>query len=338
MFSFAWPGFLALILVPFIMHWLPPKPQPKSTALYLPTFGLVGGQTQQKVHHGFPWLRFLIWTCLVLAIAKPQWLGEPVTIPQEGREMMLAVDLSGSMDEHDMMIGRQKVNRLTMLKYVVNDFIERRVGDRLGLILFADTAYVQTPLTYDRKTVQQLLSEAVLGLVGDKTAIGDALGLAAKRFNDKGDSNRILILLTDGQNTAGNIDPSEALEIAKEAGVRVYTIGIGADEMLVRSLFGTRRINPSAELDEDLLTQIAEQTGGKYFRARDTEELEKIYEILDELEPVEDDPIQLRPQQALFFWPLGLGLLLSVLIVLLPLLSRIRISARMNAKTEVQDV
>ena len=236
--------------------------------------------------------------------------------------MIVAVDLSASMNEEDMKIQGQTVNRLTMLKYVLNDFIERRVGDRLGLILFADTAYVQTPLTFDRATVKQMLVEAELGLVGDKTAIGDALGLAAKRFNDKGESNRILILLTDGQNTAGNITPNEALEIAKQTGIKVYTIGIGADEMLVRSFFGTRKVNPSADLDENLLTKIAKETGGQYFRARNTSELATIYDLLDKLEPVEDDPIQLRPQQALFYWPLGFALLLSASYILLLLLKR----------------
>ena len=160
-----------------------------------------------------------------------------------------------------------------------------------------------------------MLDEAVLGLVGEKTAIGDALGLAAKRFNEKDDSNRILILLTDGQNTAGNIDPQEALDIAKAAGVKVYTIGIGADELMVRSFFGNRKVNPSSELDEDLLTQIAEQTGGQYFRARDTQSLREIYQVLDQLEPIEDDPIQLRPMQALFYWPLGFAILLSALLL-----------------------
>lgn len=320
MFSFAWPWFFVLLVLPFIARLFKAKNASTDLPLYLPTFGLVSDSVKPISKSGFPWFTYLIWILLVSAAAKPQWLGDPITIPQEGREMMLAVDLSGSMDEKDMVIGRQQVNRLTMLKYVLNDFIERRVGDRLGLILFADTAYVQTPLTYDRATVKQLLNEAVLGLVGEKTAIGDALGLAAKRFNEKGESNRILILLTDGQNTAGNIEPLEALEIAKEAGVRVYTIGIGADEMMVRSIFGTRKVNPSADLDENLLTQIAEQTGGKYFRARDTEELQTIYEILDELEPVEDDPIQLRPQQALFQYPLGLALLLSLLTTIIPLL------------------
>lgn len=315
MFSFAWPWLFALAPLPLLMRLLPKAKSKPLVALQLPTYNLLQDAPNREVKRGFPWLLFLVWLLLVTAAARPQWLGEPVTIPQEGRELMLAVDLSGSMQYEDMMIGRKKVNRLAMLKHVLNDFIERRVGDRLGLILFADTAYVQTPLTYDRATVKQMLDESVLGLVGEKTAIGDALGLAAKRFNEKKDSNRILILLTDGQNTAGNIEPSEALEIAKAAKVKVYTIGIGADELMVRSFFGNRKVNPSTELDEALLTKIAEQTGGKYFRARDTQSLREIYALLDELEPIEDDPIQLRPMKALFFWPLGIAIILSTLLL-----------------------
>ena len=315
MFSFEWIWLALLLPLPFLV-WLLPEQDAQKAALQLPTFDLVDKQQQKSNPLAFPWFWLLVWVALVLAAMRPQWIGEPITVPQEGREMILAVDLSASMNEEDMKISGRTVNRLTMLKVVVNDFIERRVGDRLGLILFADTAYVQTPLTYDRATVRQMLDEAELGLVGDKTAIGDALGLAAKRFNDKGESNRILILLTDGQNTAGNISPTDALEIAKETGIKVYTIGIGADEMLVRSFFGTRRVNPSADLDENLLTRIAKETGGQYFRARNTDELETIYSMLDQLEPVEDDPIQLRPQQALFYWPLAFALLLSTILVI----------------------
>lgn len=332
MFSFAWPWLLPLLFVPFLIRLLPAVKKQESTALFLPTFDFIGTPTETKIQRGFPWFAFLIWVSLVVAVARPQWLGQPITIPQEGRELMLAVDLSGSMQYEDMMIGDHRVNRLVMLKYVLNDFIDRRVGDRLGLILFADTAYVQTPLTYDRKTVRQMLDEATLGLVGEKTAIGDALGLAAKRFNEKKDSNRILILLTDGQNTAGNIQPKEALEIAVAAGVKVYTIGVGADEMFVRSFFGNRKVNPSADLDEALLTDIATQTGGKYFRARDTQSLQQIYQILDELEPIEDSPIQLRPMQSLFFWPLSLALLLSVFAILFPLIQRVFESSGLQQK------
>lgn len=321
MFSFQWPWLSLLVFLPFLV-WLMPEAKQNQTALRLPTFNLLNKVEAAATVRRFPWLWFVVWLSFVLAVMRPQWLGDPITVPQEGREIIVAVDLSASMDESDMKINGEAVNRLTMLKYVLHDFIDRRVGDRLGLILFADTAYVQTPLTFDRTTVKQMLDEAVLGLVGDKTAIGDALGLAAKRFSQKDDSNRILILLTDGQNTAGNITPLDALSIAKETGIKVYTIGLGADEMLVRGFFGTRRVNPSADLDEKLLTQIAEETGGQYFRARDTQQLANIYKILDQLEPVEDDPIQLRPQQALFFWPLGFGLLWSIGLVLVPIIGR----------------
>ena len=329
MFSFEWPWLGLMVVLPFLV-WLFPETKQTQAALRLPTFNLLKNIPATQQVSRFPWLWFLVWVSFVLAAMRPQWLGEPITVPQEGREIFVAVDLSASMDESDMKINGQAVNRLTMLKYVLHDFIDRRVGDRLGLILFADTAYVQTPLTFDRTTVKQMLDESVLGLVGDKTAIGDALGLAAKRFSQKDESNRILILLTDGQNTAGNITPLDALEIAKETSIKVYTIGLGADEMLVRGFFGTRRVNPSADLDEKLLTQIAIETGGQYFRARDTQQLANIYKMLDQLEPVEDDPIQLRPQQALFFWPLGFGLLLSIGIVLLPMLGRLIKGERSN--------
>jgi len=226
---------------------------------------------------------------------------------------MLAVDLSGSMKMDDMQVNGRQVHRLDMIKHVLGSFIERRTGDRLGLILFADTAYLQAPLTYDRKTVQQLLNESVIGLVGEQTAIGDAIGLAVKRFEQKKESNRVLILLTDGQNTAGNISPQQALELATNHDVTIYTIGVGADEMLVNSLFGTRRVNPSQELDENMLTQLAESTGGLYFRARDVQSLEQIYATLDKLEPIARENRQMRPLQALYFYPLAIALFLSVL-------------------------
>ena len=229
---------------------------------------------------------------------------------------MIAVDLSGSMKQGDMRINGREVNRLVMTKYVLRDFIERRVGDRLGLILFADTAYLQAPLTFDRDTVKTLLNEAVLGLVGERTAIGDAIGLAVKRFDDKDESNRVLILLTDGRNTAGNITPEQANELAIDKGITIYTIGLGSEEQEVASVFGRRTINPSQDLDERLLIDIAKSTGGQYFRARDTQELEAIYATLDRLEPVEGEGQKLRPLTALFYLPLGIALLLSALYAL----------------------
>ncbi|NOQ62938.1 MAG: VWA domain-containing protein, partial [Methyloprofundus sp.] len=254
------------------------------------------------------------WCLLVLASTRPQWLGEPIEQAVSGRDLMLAVDLSGSMKEQDFMLNNQRVDRLTATKAVANEFIERRVGDRLGLILFGTNAYLQSPLSFDRKTVQVLLNEAFLGLAGESTAIGDAIGLAVKRLQKQETDSRVLILLTDGANTAGEVTPIKAAEIAAKEQLKIYTIGIGADEMMVRSFFGSRKVNPSRDLDEKTLTAIAEKTGGRYFRARNTDELQRIYQILDALEPVEKDKQFFRPHNELFFWPLAAALFLAAMI------------------------
>ena len=316
MFEFAWWWVLCVIPLPFIIRWLV-KPKQKSAlaALRVPALrpNMVTSIQATKSRKVPLLVASAIWLGLVLAAARPQWLGEPISIPSEGREMMLAVDLSGSMKIDDMQLNGRQVNRLTMTKSVVYDFIQRRVGDRLGLILFADTAYVQAPLTYDRDTVSTLLSEAVIGLVGEQTAIGDAIGLAVKRFDERDESNNVLILLTDGQNTAGNITPEQAKELAINKGVKVYTIGVGADKMLIQSFFGSREINPSQELDEGMLTDIATSTGGQYFRARNAQELEAIYQQLDALEPIEGETRKMRPLSALFYYPLAAAIMLSAL-------------------------
>jgi len=323
MFEFAWIWMWLALPLPLLFRLWPEKPQQQLAALKVPQ--LTQGMNTAMQTSGTPRWRYVLavlaWVALVGAAARPQWLGEPVSIPAEGRDLMLAVDLSGSMKTEDMEVNGRQVNRLTMIQYVMDDFIARRIGDRIGLILFADTAYLQTPLTYDRETVNQLLREARIGLVGEQTAIGDSIGLAVKRFKQKDESNRVLILLTDGQNTAGNISPLQAKELAEAENITIYTIGLGADEMLQRTLFGTRRYNPSSELDETLLTDLAETTGGKYFRARNTEALQEIYTILDQLEPVERDSRQMRPLKALFFYPLALALLLTILLSVTPLLS-----------------
>ena len=315
MFEFAWWWALFALPLPIIIRLLSPKTQQTDVALRVPNLmnNLPQSNSPKAAKRGWLVLASIMWICLVLAAARPQWLGEPVNVPNEGREMMLAVDLSGSMKIEDMMVNGRQVNRLTMIKSVLYDFIQRRVGDRLGLILFADTAYLQAPLTYDRETVATLLDEAVIGLVGEQTAIGDAIGLAVKRFEQKAESNRVLILLTDGQNTAGNITPQQAKELAVDAQVTVYTIGVGADAMTVSSFFGSRQVNPSQELDETMLTDIAKATGGQYFRARNAAELENIYAMLDQLQPIEGEARKMRPLTALFYYPLALALLLSVL-------------------------
>ena len=247
----------------------------------------------------------IIWSLIVLAAMRPQWVGEAIELPVSGRSVMLAVDLSGSMKEKDLEIERVSVTRLEVVKYVLKPFIERRKGDRLGLILFGDQAYLQTPLTFDRQTLIKMLEESELGLAGQRTAIGNAIGLAVKRMKDLPDTQKVLVLLTDGQNTAGDVSPEDAGILAVETGIRIHTIGVGADEAWVRTFLGTQKINPSSELDEVLLQSLASDTGGNYFRARSTDELEKIYSIIDAIEPVEIDKEIFRPRLALYVWPLG---------------------------------
>ncbi len=320
MMHLALPWLLALLPLPLIMMLLPAKEQTQNNALRVPLImqqASTSSMSQPTKKSRRFILLYFIWSLIVLAVSQPQWLGEAVPIPSEGREMMIAVDLSGSMQMEDMVINNRAVNRLDMIKLVLGEFIERREGDKLGLILFADDAYMQTPMTFDRNNVKQMLDESELGLVGQATAIGDAIGLAVKRFDEKDSSNRILLLLTDGQNTAGKLSPDEALSLAVENNVTIYTIGIGADEILQRSFFGgTRRVNPSADLDEDTLTNIATATNGRYFRARDTKAMAEIYQLLDELEPIEQEQKQVRPLTALFYWPLSIALLTALMYLL----------------------
>jgi len=320
-FDFIWA--LIALPLPLLIYWLPAKKQVQAAPLRMPTV-IKGVKTQEfapEKKKTSLLILSIIWSLVVLACTQPQWLGEAVNVPTEGREMMIAVDLSGSMQVEDMNLNGRTVNRLDMLKVLLGEFIERRNGDRLGLILFGDDAYMQTPMTFDRKTVQQMLDEAVLGLVGKQTAIGDAIALAVKRFDEKKESNRVLLLLTDGQNTAGKITPEQALELAVAKDITIYSIGIGADVMIQNSLFGARRVNPSSDLDEESLQRLADETGGRYYRARASEDMSKIYQLLDELEPVEQDQQQMRPLSALFYWPLGLALLISLITLLVNTIS-----------------
>jgi Ca-activated chloride channel family protein len=270
------------------------------------------------------WVAIMAWLLLVLAAARPERIGDELDVPVTGRNLMLAVDLSGSMDAKDFELGTRRVDRLTATKAVAGDFIGRREGDRIGLILFGERAYLQVPLKLDRETVNTLLMEAFIGLAGEKTAIGDAITLAVKRIHDQGGAGgeQVLILLTDGANTAGEIDPLKAAELAQQIGLRIYTIGIGAEQMVVSSITGgMRRVNPSADLDEATLTQIAALTGGQYFRAKDTAGLQEIYQLLDEMEPVAEPEAGYRPVKSLYFWPLGGAFALALFLALVNFLS-----------------
>jgi Ca-activated chloride channel family protein len=317
--EFAWPWLLAVLPLPLLVAWRVPRAaEVPATALRLPFYDALLATTGTATPGGSrSRLLFasLAWVLLVIAATRPQFIGDPVRMPVTGRDILLAVDLSGSMETEDMVLGRQVANRLTAVKFVAGDFIERREGDRLGLVLFGDQAYLQTPLTFDRKTVRTLLDESAIGLAGQRTAIGDAIGLAVKRLRDQPQENRVLILLTDGANTAGSVAPLKAADLAAQEGVRIYTIGVGADDRLVRGIFGTHRV-PSTDLDEVTLTAIATKTGGKYFRARDIASLQEIYALLDQLEPVGEAEETLRPVHELYLWPLAAALLLTGLMAL----------------------
>jgi len=324
MIHFAWPWlFLALPFPWFIRRFTPAVNSAEQAALKVPfldDFSIA--QSQQVSQSNKPWalwLAIFAWCLLVLACTRPQWLGEPIEQGVSGRDLMLAVDLSGSMETRDFIVNNQAVDRLTATKAVATEFLERRVGDRLGLILFGTNAYLQTPLTFDRKTVTTLLNEAFIELAGRDTAIGDAIALAIKRLQPQKTDSRVLILLTDGVNTPGKASPIKAAELAAQYQLKIYTIGIGAGEMTVRSAFGSRKVNPSRDLDEKTLTAIAKKTGGRYFRAKNTQELQQIYQLLDELEPVEKDTQFFRPRTELFFWPLAFALVLASLISLMRL-------------------
>ncbi|MCG7531734.1 VWA domain-containing protein [Psychrobium sp. MM17-31] len=313
MLSFNFPWIFIALPLPLLVYFLiKPTQQPQLSALKVANnraFPSVSETTSNKSAAKLV-ASTLVWLLLIVSSAQPMWIGEPITQPTQARELILAVDLSASMQEDDMKLNGRYVDRLTMVKSVLADFIAKRQGDRIGLILFADNAYVQAPLTFDLTTVQTLLDESFLGLVGQRTAIGEAIGLAVKRFDNKEDSNRVLVLLTDGENTAGSISPEQALELAIAKDVTIYTIGVGSENNRQFGFF-----NRSTGVDEESLTDIALATNGKFFKATDSDQLEDIYSQLDALEKIEANEQTMRPQQALFYWPLAIAMLIVGLLL-----------------------
>ena len=317
MISLLWPWAFVALPLPFIFRLILPRAKTSDAALrvsQLDDFQLSDSTSSAGSSSLWPLLLYtLAWICLVTALARPQWTGETIEIPVSGRDLILAIDISKSMD-HKIRHNISSVSRITATKAVASAFIEKRVGDRIGLILFGDQAYVQSPLTFDRTTVNILLQEAVTGLAGQATAIGDAIGLAVKRLDkdqkkssaDNGKQSitddRVLILLTDGVSNRGEITPLKAAELAAAKGLKIHTIGIGD--------------RGSRELDETTLRQVAKATGGQYFRAYNTSDLVNIYKLLDELEPVEKDVKSYRPIKALFYIPLTASLILAALLAL----------------------
>jgi Ca-activated chloride channel family protein len=323
MLTLEWPWAFLLLPLPLLAYYGLPRAGREEAALLVPFYHQVAGFSRR--HEGRSrvqkWWRLLllalIWGLLVTALARPQWVGEPVPLPAVGRDLMLAVDISGSMAQEDMVLRGQQVSRLDLVKKVVGEFLDRRAGDRVGLILFGTEVYIQVPLTFDRPTVKTLLNEALIGFAGKQTSLGDAIALAVKHLKDRPAAGRVLILLTDGSQTSGNLGLLTAADLAAQTGVKIYTIGVGAQEMVVQTFFGNQRVNPSADLDENTLEKIAAATGGQYFRARNSEELDKIYRVIDQLEPVPQDSAIYRPVRTFYFLPLAGALFLSFLLALI---------------------
>ena len=316
---FAWPWWLAALPLPWLVRRFWPAASTAAPALRVPygeRLSAIGGQIGFTRPRGLGLLPWLAWALLCAAAARPQQLGDVVQPPQSARDLMLAVDLSGSMEERDIELGGRVVTRLVAAKAVIIEFLERRSGDRVGLIVFGRRAYALTPLTRDLDTVREQLDGTVTGLAGDETAIGDAIGLATKRLQSQPAEQRVLILLTDGLNTAGALDPEKAAELARDAGVRIHTIAFGGYGAGL-SVFGIpiKRVSSDRLTDETGLERIAELTGGRAFVARDVDQLAGIYLEIDRLEPVKRPGQRLRPRIERYPWPLAFALLCALLVL-----------------------
>jgi Ca-activated chloride channel family protein len=333
MFEFHWPWMALLFLLPLAAHfyWLHPKgereklTEGRQTTLLHPSLAHLQEAFQtrsprqplsQRVHK---LLMLLLWVALVVALMRPQWL-EPYTENRTaGYDLMLAVDASHSMNALDFTLKGQQVSRMQVVKGVVGKFIDGRQGDRIGLVIFGSRAYVLSPLSFDRRAVNSLLSEVVPRIAGDGTAMGDALGLGVKKLRERPEGSRVLLLIADGENTAGVIPPLKAAQLAAQEGIRIYSIGVGSDRDEVPILENGRVIyRGDLGFNEEVMRQLAETTGGAYFRGTDTEALEQIYQRIDELEKTEAESRTVFIPSPLYHWPLGFGLLCLLALGLFP--------------------
>jgi Ca-activated chloride channel homolog len=319
MLELAWPWALAALPLPLLAWWLLPPFRARQASVHVPFFERLAAATGQTPQQGAVILRrrsvqmivaILVWVLIVLALARPQWVGDPITHEVSARDLILAVDISGSMDQSDFrMPNGQSVTRLAGVKQVMNDFIARRRGDRVALILFGTKAYVQVPFTQDLQTAQQLLAQTQVGMAGQQTAVGDTIGLSIKTFENSTTQQKLLILLTDGNDTASRVPPEHAADIAHQKGVVIYTVG-----------FGDPNASGENRVDLGTLQAVAATTGGTFFRAEDGAQLEAIYTDIDKLAPAKVETQSWRPKLPLFQWPLGAALVLALSLGLLLLL------------------
>lgn len=313
--TFAWPWTFALLPLPWLVWMFLPRAAP-GAALRLPqhvkltALARSGSASRSRLV-----IALLAWVLLVTAAARPQQPAPPQALQRTGRALMLAVDCSGSMAIDDMQLGGQNVSRFGAVKAIASRFIAQRSGDDVGLVLFGTHAYLLTPMTFDVHAVAVQMDGAEIGLAGRETAIGDAITLAVKHLAALPARARVLVLLTDGVNTAGSIAPLAAAKLAKAAGVRIYTIGVGSADSAI-SVFGMQLNAPDSALDVDVLQQIARETGGRFFRASDGDQLASAYRTINALEPLAHGESLLRPDREWYPWPLALAMLLGC--VLLP--------------------
>lgn len=259
----------------------------------------------------------LVWGLMVLALCRPQWVGKPIPVKNEGREILLVVDISNSMSEEDFQYKNKMYSRLTAVKNVIDNFIDKRTSDRIGLVLFGTQAYLQAPLTYDKQSVKEILWNADAGMAGNSTSIGDAVGVALKNLaeSEGKPENKVIILLTDGENNDGSLSLPQAIALAKEEGVKIYTIGAGSDnENFFGGLFS---IPVNTGLDEESLQALAEETKGNYFRAKDVNSLFQIYNEIDKLEPMTSEGRYVQEVKELYPYAAAMALILFMILVLL---------------------
>ena len=311
MFEFEWPWAFALLPLPLLVWWLMPVYQRQQTSVHVPFFDRLADATGQTPQPGAVVLRrraiqmipaALVWVLIVAALARPERVGDAVTHEVSARDLILAVDISGSMEQSDFRTQDGKtLKRLDGVKLVLGDFIARRKGDRVALILFGSKAYVQVPFTQDLQTARMLLDQSEVGMAGQQTVIGDTIGLAIKTFETSTATQKLVILLTDGNDTASKVPPEHAADIARQKGVVVYTIG-----------FGDPNVTGENRVDLSTLREVASMTGGHFFRAEDGTQLAEIYADIDRLAPVKLETISWRPKLPLFQWPLGAAVILAL--------------------------